>query len=460
VHAVREAFESGLTVPLRWRREQLRSLDRLMAENVGEIQTALATDLGRHPLESYAAEIGTVRADITATLRKLRRWTKPRPVAVPATLMPAVGRIVRQPLGVVLIIAPWNYPVTLLLTPLIGAIAAGNAVVLKPSELAPATSTLLARLIPEYLDPRAIQVVEGGVDETTELLENRWDHIFYTGNGTVGRIVMAAAARHLTPVTLELGGKSPVWVDDSADLAMVARWLVWGKFLNAGQTCVAPDYLLTTVAVAPRLAAALGTQITSFYGEDPQRSADYARIVTTRHLDRLAGLLGSGTTAFGGKVDRSDRYLAPTVLQDVKLSDPVMNEEIFGPILPIVTVAGPAEAIEIVNAGDKPLALYVFTSRREVRHAFETQTSSGSMGINAPLLQLGVPALPFGGVGASGMGTYHGEHSIRTFSHERAVLHRLPGPNLATLVHPPFSAAKQRMIQGRASSGDPSSSAS
>jgi aldehyde dehydrogenase (NAD+) len=436
-------------VPLGWRRQQLRALDRMLKENVAELQAALGADLGRHPMESYAAEIGTVRADITATLRKLRRWTKPRSVSVPATLMPAVGRIVRQPLGVVLIIAPWNYPVNLLLTPLIGAIAAGNAVVLKPSELAPATSALLARLVRQYLDARAIQVVEGGVAETTELLENRWDHIFYTGNGAVGRIVMAAAARHLTPVTLELGGKSPVWIDDSADLTTAARWLVWGKFLNAGQTCVAPDYILTTADVAPRLAAALGAQITAFYGEDPRRSADYARIVNTRHLDRLVGMLGSGSIAFGGEVDRSERYLAPTVLQDVKLDDPVMREEIFGPILPIVTVDGPADAIDIINAGDKPLALYVFTARREVRDAFETQTSSGSMGINAPLLQLGAPALPFGGVGASGMGAYHGEHSIRTFSHERAVLHRLRGPNLATLVHPPFTAKKQRMILGR-----------
>jgi aldehyde dehydrogenase (NAD+) len=455
--AARAAFESGLTVPVRWRREQLRALDLLLTENADEIQAALRADLGRHPMESYLAEIGTVRADITETLRKLRRWTRSRTVAVPATLMPAVGRIVRQPLGVVLIIAPWNYPVNLLLTPLVGAIAAGNAVVLKPSELAPMTSAVLARLITAYLDRRAVHVVEGGVDETTELLESRWDHIFYTGNGAVGRIIMAAAARNLTPVTLELGGKSPVWVDESVDEAMVARWLVWGKFLNAGQTCVAPDYVLTTAGVAPRLIAALRSQITASYGDDPRSSGDYARIVNSRHLDRLVALLGSGSIAVGGEVDRADRYLAPTVLQDVRLGDPVMNEEIFGPILPIVTVGGFDEAIEIITARDKPLALYVFTHRREVRDAFHARTSSGSMGINAPLLQLGVPALPFGGVGPSGMGAYHGEHSIRTFSHERAVLRRLRGPHLSTLVHPPFSARKQRVILGWRATGGRSS---
>lgn len=445
--AARDAFDTGITQPIAWRRRQLFLLDRLLERHGADIEAAAAADLGKHPLETHLTEVASVRSEIAHTLRHLTRWTRSRRVALPLQLQPATARIVRQPLGVVLIIAPWNYPVHLTLVPLVGAIAAGNAVVLKPSELAPATSAALARLLPAYLDSRAVHVVEGGVEETTELLDCRWDHIFYTGNGSVGRIVMRAAARHLTPVTLELGGKSPVWVDATADLDAAAGWLAWGKFLNAGQTCIAPDYVLTTPAVTDRLVDALARQIATLYGPEPSASPDYGRIVNARHLERLTPLLASGRVVIGGQVDPSKRYVAPTVLRDVRVEDPVMQEEIFGPILPLVEVADVREAVAVVNRGDKPLALYVFTRSGSVREAFATRTSSGSMAVNAAMLQIAAPGLPFGGVGASGFGSYHGEHSVRTFSHDRPVMTKLRGFDLTSVSRPPFTVRKERLLR-------------
>ncbi|OIJ64948.1 aldehyde dehydrogenase family protein [Streptomyces mangrovisoli] len=444
----RRGFDAGITRPLEWRRQQLKQLDRMLAENAATIEEAVRADLGKHLLEAHMTEINSVRTEIALTIKNLKRWTKPRGVPVPLPLRPATGRIHRQPLGTVLVIAPWNYPVRLLLIPVAGAIAAGNAVVAKPSEVSSHTSAVLARLFPKYLDQRAVTLVEGGVEETTELLEQRWDHIFYTGNGAVGRIVMAAAVRHLTPVTLELGGKSPVYVDESADIDATAAWLAWGKLLNTGQTCVAPDYVLAPPTVVPKLVDALRREITVLYGDEPRTSPDYGRIISTRHVDRLAGLLGgTGEIVIGGESDRDEKYVAPTVLTGVSLDDPVMGEEIFGPILPIVTVSGSDEAINVINSREKPLALYLFARSAAVRDAFLARTTSGSMGINADMIQLGAPALPFGGVGESGTGAYHGEHTVRLFSHERAVLRKLRGPNLTAMGRPPFTARKERMLR-------------
>ena len=449
--AVRAGFDAGITRPLDWRRRQLRALDRLLEENGAAFEDALYLDLGKPPIESFLAEIGSVRNEITLTLRNLNRWTRRKRVKVQLSMKPATAEIIREPLGTVLVISPWNYPVHLLFMPVVAAIAAGNAVVVKPSELAPATSSLVARLVPKYLDTQAIRVVEGAVAETTELLSLPWDHIFYTGNATVGRIVMEAAAKHLSPVTLELGGKSPVFVDPSADIEGAAHWLAWGKFLNAGQTCVAPDYVMTTREVAPRLVAALEREITELYGTDPQKSNDFGRVVNERHVDRLIALIPETGASIGGTSDRANRYLAPTVLTDVQLDDPVMQEEIFGPVLPIVTVGSVDEAIRIVNDRDKPLALYVFSGDKRVQQAFLDRTSSGSVGINAPILQLGVSTLPFGGVGASGMGSYHGEFGIRTFSHERSVLRKSGRGTLLRIAQPPFTDKKIRMLRGRGS---------
>ncbi|MFJ4894127.1 aldehyde dehydrogenase family protein [Streptomyces sp. NPDC088788] len=425
VARLRATFRSGRTQPIAWRTEQLGRLRELLTAHGEELAAALHEDLGKSSAEAFRTEIDFTVREIDHTLEHLDGWLLPEPAPVPAHLGADATAWTRyDPLGVVLVIAPWNYPVQLLLTPMLGALAAGNAVVAKPSELAPATSTALARLLPQYLDTDAVAVVEGGVPETTALLAERFDQIFYTGNGTVGRIVMRAAAEHLTPVALELGGKSPAFVDRDTDLAVVADRLVRGKFLNAGQTCVAPDYVLTDPETARALEPRLAEAVTTLFGAAPKESAAFGRIVNERHFDRLTGLLGSGRTVTGGDSDRAAKYIAPTVLADVDPKSPVMGEEIFGPILPVVTVADLDEAIGFINDRDKPLALYVFTESDTTRERIAAETSSGGLGFGLPLAHLTVSDLPFGGVGESGMGSYHGRYSIDTFSHRKAVLEK------------------------------------
>jgi aldehyde dehydrogenase (NAD+) len=448
VPALRSAFERGVTRPLAWRIRQLEALRRLLLEAGPELEDALFADLGKNPAESQLTEIGLVVAEVEHTLRHLRSWLRPRRVRVPLSLAPASAETMLEPLGVVLVIGPWNYPVQLVLAPLVGALAAGDAVVLKPSELAPATSAAIARLVPAYLDERAVAVVEGGVEETTALLRERFDHILYTGNGRVGRIVMQAAVEHLTPVTLELGGKSPVYVDDTVDLASAARRIAWGKFLNAGQTCVAPDYLMASPDVAERIVPHLAEAIAEMYDGDPRTSSSYGRIVSDRQFGRLVSLLEGQTVAVGGQSDEGSRYLAPTVLTGVDDDSAVMGQEIFGPILPIVVVDGPDDAIARITAGEKPLALYLFTSDREIERRFLTRTSSGAVGVNVPVAHLSVPGLPFGGVGESGTGQYHGIAGIETFSHRKAVLSKRLAPDTLGLVYPPYTPAKDGFIRG------------
>ncbi|WP_330455933.1 aldehyde dehydrogenase family protein [Streptomyces sp. NBC_00820] len=423
VARLRATYRTGRTKPVEWRTDQLRRLRAMLTENGADLAAALRADLGKSATEAYRTEIDFTVREIDHTLEHLDEWLRPEPAPVPAHLGDdATAWTQYDPLGVVLVIAPWNYPAQLLLAPLVGALAAGNAVVAKPSELAPATSTALARLIPAYLDTDAVAVVEGGIPETTALLAERFDHIFYTGNGTVGRIVLRAAAEYLTPVTLELGGKSPVFVDRGTDLDVVADRLARGKFLNAGQTCVAPDYVLTDPETAVALEAALVRVVEGLYGADPATSPEYGRIVNERHFDRLSALLDSGRVAVGGGSDRADKYIAPTVLVDVEPDAPVMREEIFGPILPIVTVPDLDAAITFINDRDKPLALYVFAESAGTRDRIAAETSSGGLGHGLPLAHLTVSDLPFGGVGESGMGSYHGRYSIETFSHRKAVL--------------------------------------
>ncbi|MER7754154.1 aldehyde dehydrogenase family protein [Kitasatospora sp. NPDC097643] len=422
VARVRAAFDTGRTKPLAWRQAQLAALRALLTEQTEALLQALHADLGKSTTEAYRTEIGFTLNELDHTVAHLEQWLRPKPAGVPEVFRPAEARVVRDPLGVVLIIAPWNYPLQLALAPLVGALAAGNAAVLKPSELAPATSDALARLIPEYLDPEAVAVVQGAVPETTALLEERFDHIFYTGNGAVGRIVMAAAARYLTPVTLELGGKSPVVVEPGVDLAVTAQRIARGKFLNAGQTCVAPDYVLAVGDTAKQLEAHLADAVRELYGEDPSASPEYGRIVNERHFDRLTALLGDGRTVTGGAHDRAGRYLAPTVLADVSPEAPVMRAEIFGPILPVLAVPDLDAAIAFINERDKPLALYAFTESADTKRRLVEETSSGALTFGLPVSHLAMPELPFGGVGESGMGRYHGEYSIETFSHAKAVV--------------------------------------
>ncbi|MDX3452230.1 aldehyde dehydrogenase family protein [Streptomyces sp. ME02-8801-2C] len=423
VTRLRATFRTGRTKPVEWRKAQLGRLRELLTEHGKDVAAALHADLGKSSTESFRTEIDFTIREIDHTLEHLDGWLSPEPAPVPERLgADATAWTQYDPLGVVLVIAPWNYPVQLLLTPVVGALASGNAVVVKPSELAPATSEIVARLLPQYLDTDAVAVVEGGVPETTALLAERFDHIFYTGNGAVGRIVMRAAAEHLTPVALELGGKSPAFVDTGVDTDVVADRLVRGKFLNAGQTCVAPDYVLTDPETAAALESALAKAVEKLFGADPATSTEYGRIVNERHFDRLAGLLDSGRVVTGGVKDRATKYIAPTVLADVDPASPVMREEIFGPILPIVTVAGLDDAIGFINDRDKPLALYVFTESGTTRERIAAETSSGGLGYGLPLAHLTVSDLPFGGVGESGMGNYHGRYSIETFSHRKAVL--------------------------------------
>ncbi|MFE0349740.1 aldehyde dehydrogenase family protein [Streptomyces griseoluteus] len=423
VARLRRTFRTGRTKSVEWRRKQLRRLRAMLTEHGDDLAAALHADLGKSATEAHRTEIDFTVREIDHTLEHLEEWLRPEPAPVPAHLgADATAWTQYDPLGVVLVIAPWNYPAQLLLAPVVGALASGNAVVAKPSELAPATSAALAELIPAYLDTDAVAVVEGGIPETTALLAQRFDHIFYTGNGTVGRVVMRAAAEHLTPVTLELGGKSPAFVDRDTDLDVVADRLARGKFLNAGQTCVAPDYVLTDPETAPALEAALVRAVEGIYGADPAASPEYGRIINERHFDRLSGLLDSGRVAVGGDSDRADKYIAPTVLADVTPDAPVMREEIFGPILPIVTVPDLDAAVDFINDRDKPLALYVFTDSDTTRARIAAETSSGGLGHGLPLAHLTVSDLPFGGVGESGMGSYHGRYSLDTFSHRKAVL--------------------------------------
>lgn len=449
VASLRGAFDEGVTRPLAWRRAQLEAMDRMLKERESEFLDALAADLGKPGIEGWMTELRHVQNEIAHILGNLRTWAAPERVKVRAMLRPSKASIVPEPLGVALVIAPWNYPIHLLLLPMAYALAAGNAVVGKPSEVTPQTAAAVNRWVPRYLDERAVAIVEGDAPVVTSLLSEHWDHIFYTGNGRVGRIVMEAAAKHLTPVTLELGGKSPTIIDRSANLPVAARRVAWGKFVNAGQTCVAPDYVLVDRQVEQPFLELLTKELASFYGSDPKASVDLTRVVSDRHFDRLTALLdqrSTGRVVVGGQSDRSQRYMAPTVLSNVSWDDAVMAEEIFGPILPVLAVDNLDGAIATVRGHDKPLALYLFADDQQAIDRVITETSSGGMCINGTLLHLAVTELPFGGVGESGMGTYHGKAGFDTFSHHKSVFQRGTRPDPAVM-YPPYTRIKQWLIR-------------
>eukprot|EP00004_Rigifila_ramosa_P018745 TRINITY_DN46_c0_g1_i1.p1 TRINITY_DN46_c0_g1~~TRINITY_DN46_c0_g1_i1.p1 ORF type:complete len:469 (-),score=96.19 TRINITY_DN46_c0_g1_i1:24-1247(-) len=397
-------------------------------------------------METNLTEIGIVMNDLSLAAKNLRDWMKPEKPSVPLINMLDKCQVIPEPKGVCLIIGAWNYPIQLTLLPLVGAIAAGNCAVLKPSEIAANTAKVIESLM-DYLDPKCFAVVNGGIPETQELLRQRWDHIFYTGAGPVGKIVMKAAAEHLASVTLELGGKSPVFVDSDVDIKNVGRRLAWGRFMNCGQTCIAPDYVLCPSKLIPPLVENMRAALIEFYGADPQKSADYGRIINGNHFRRLSALLTSGTVAIGGQTDAADNYIAPTVLTDVDVSSPVMQDEIFGPILPIVPMESITDAIKFVQQRPKPLALYVFTNNSAVADRVIKHTSAGSTVINDVIVQASVHSLPFGGTGASGMGSYHGHHSFLCFSHQRAVMKKSLGlESVNDLRYPPYTADKWSTI--------------
>ena len=446
VSTLRATYNSGKTRPLAWRKQQLEALVRMMEDNEAAFSAALKADLGKPDVEGFITDIAFVTSEVKAMIKNLKKWNKPQRVPTPIVAMPAKSQLIPEPLGVVLVIAPWNYPIQLLLVPAAGAIAAGNTVVMKPSEVSAETSALLAQLVPKYLDTSAVALVEGSVPETTALLDQHFNHIFYTGNGTVGRIVMAAAAKNLTPVTLELGGKSPVIVDSSANIKVAARRVAWGKFINAGQTCVAPDYVLVDKTVEQPFIEQLKIALNDFYGSDPHASESYARIVSDRHFTRLTGLMKSGTSVIGGESNASDKYIAPTVLTDVSLDSPIMQEEIFGPVLPVITVSNSDEAIRYVATHDHPLALYVFAEKQSVINDVLSRTTAGGVTVNGTIMHLTSPHLPFGGVGESGMGGYHGISGVRLFQHMKPVLSR--GTKLdPSLAYPPYTARKAKIFR-------------
>jgi len=418
----RAFFATGKTKDYNFRVAQLNKLSQLIKEHEQLILDAVSADLRKPAIEAFGSEILVTLSEIKFVLKNLKAWMKPQKVGTPINLFPSSSYIYTEPLGVVLIVAPWNYPFALTMQPLIGAIAAGNCAILKPSEHTPHTSQAIAKIINDNFDPNFIIAIEGGIETNQALLVEKFDHIFFTGGTAIGKIVMEAAAKHLTPVTLELGGKSPCIVDENCDLEITAKRIVWGKFYNAGQTCVAPDYLLVQKNVKTVLIEKLVTHVKAFFGENPQKSPDLARIVNDRQFDRLVGLLDEGKVLIGGNSDKSDRFIAPTLIEAVSPNSKIMAEEIFGPILPILEYDQLSEAIAFINAHPKPLALYFFSSNKQNQERILQETSYGGGCFNDIIMHLGNPELPFGGVGHSGMGSYHGKASFDTFSHRKSVL--------------------------------------
>jgi aldehyde dehydrogenase (NAD+) len=450
VQEQRRFFKSGITRDISFRRERLLEMKDMIRRHQDEILEAAHKDLGKPPFEMFASENAFILSEIDYAEKNLDCWTSPRRVKTPNAYFGARSLVYPEPYGVTLIIAPWNYPFVLLLSPLVGSIAAGNCAVVKPSEISAHSSRIIARMISETFEPQHVAALEGGVEVSESLLEEKFDYIFFTGSGAVGKVVMRAAAEHLTPVTLELGGKSPCIVDSDIRVKYTANRIVFGKFWNAGQTCIAPDYLLVDRSIKPLLLEEVRRHIRSFYGEDPSRSRDYARIVNDNHFQRLAQLLGEGNILIGGDTDRENLYIAPTVIDDLSFDAPIMREEIFGPILPVFAYDDLDEALAIVNSRPKPLSLYFFSLDRTKQEKVLRETSSGGVTINSALLHHSTQTLPFGGVGESGMGAYHGRSTFDTFTHYRGVLdQRIP---LDFVLRPPYpgsrivNAALQRLL--------------
>ncbi len=420
----RDFFETGKTREINFRISRLKKLKKAIQAHHDDIIAALQSDMGKPPFEAYTSEIAFLYREIDDAIKNTAKWSKTRKPSTPLLFRPAKSYVRPEPRGVTLIIGPWNYPFMLTMAPLVPAIAAGNTAVMKPASLAPATSAVIRKIISETFDRNYVAVFEGGVDLSTFLLEQKFDHIFFTGGPRVGRIVMEAAAHHLTPVTLELGGKSPVIIDETADLKTAVRKIAWGKFFNAGQTCLAPDYVLLPEQMREPFLDEIKKTVQEFYGDRPEESPDFARIINQDHFIRLKNLLSSGTTMTGGSYNQDKLYIAPTILDGVTFEDPVMKEEIFGPILPVLTYSDREEAVQKVKRLPKPLALYIFSSKKWAQKWFLDRIESGGVSINETILHISNPHLPFGGVGESGMGSYHGIHGFTAFSHMRSIYRR------------------------------------
>jgi len=449
VASQREYFLSGSTRPARWRKAQLEAVKALFTENHDELCAALWKDLRRNVTDADLMDVEYNVKEADYALKHLDAWMEPQRVHTPLVFEPGHIRVRRDPLGVTLIIGAWNEPFMLLFAPLVAAVAGGNTAVLKPSELAVACSAAAARLVPRYFDRRAVAVVEGGIPETTALLAQKWDFIFFTGSPAVGKIVHQAAAQHLTPCVLELGGKNPTIVHSSANLKVAARRIAYGRYLNSGHICTAPDHVLVWPEVKDEFVRHLAQTIREFYGDDPKLSPDYGRVINRRNFDRLVGLLGSGKVAVGGQTDAGERYIAPTVLVDVSPDSPIMQDEVFGPILPVLEIESVEAVIAWVNSRPRPLGLYVFAEDLDVAERILDLTGSGDAAINDCTIHPLVPELPFGGVGNSGMGKYHGRWGFEAFTNARGVMYHSakidPGAR-----YPPYSEhTLERKVEGR-----------
>lgn len=430
VERSKAAFAAGRSIPLAWRLAQLESIERMLIAHEKDFCEALAKDLSKSATESWLTEVSFVINESRFVRKNLRKWMRDQRVHTPLFALPGRSWVRSEPLGTLLIIAPWNYPLQLCLAPLVTALAAGNCAVIKPSELAPETSKVLARLLPRFVDSECVQVIEGGVETATVLLDLPWDHIIFTGGEKVAKIVLTAAARHLTPVTLELGGKSACIVLPDADLDIAARRIVWGRFTNAGQTCIAPDHILADRLTIEQLIPRLRAEIEGMFGADASGSPDYGRIVNRAHFDRLMSLIEPDKVVIGGQSRAEDLFISPTVLHPVSSNSPSMQSEIFGPVLPMVEVRNLDEAMRYVKSGPKPLTAYLFSTSKTNQKHFVENLSAGSLCINDVMLFMAVDGLPFGGVGASGTGNYKGYAGFRHLSHNKAVLKRSFWPDL------------------------------
>jgi aldehyde dehydrogenase (NAD+) len=443
---MRKRVDVGVARPLAWRLAQLKNLVRFIDDHEEAMLDALKADLGRCQAEARMADISMVRSEIRLMRGHLREWMRPRRVKTPLAAQPGRSWIEQEPFGLALIFGTWNYPFQQALIPLAGALAAGNAAVVKLPENAPRATALMTAKLERYIDPEAVMVVGGGPETARALLDFRFDKIFFTGSPATGLKVMAAAAKYLTPVTLELGGKNPVIVAEDAPLEVTARRIAWGRFMNCGQLCVAPDYVLVPEPLRVPLIEAIGRAIARFYGTDPQRSESYGRVVNGDHFTRLQSLLKEGRIVIGGQSDEIDRYLAPTVVTDIPPGAAILDEEIFGPVLPVVGYEHLDDAVAFVRSRAKPLMLHIFTKSRNVEEYLIRRINSGTVIVNDAIISQVIPGLPFGGVGESGMGSFHGRYTFEAFSREKAVVRRSLRADL-DVRYPPFTALKDRILQ-------------
>ncbi len=442
----RKFFATNKTFDIKFRLEALDKLKASVKKHETDLLEAIHKDLGKSATESYMCEVGLLLEKITYTRKHLRSWARTRRKCTPLTNFHAKSMIVQEPYGVVLIMSPWNYPVLLTLEPLIGAIAAGNCAIVKPSAYSPETSAVIQKLISETFEPEYVAVITGGRAENADLLEQKFDYIFFTGGVTVGKLVMEKASKHLTPVTLELGGKSPCIIDHTANLRIAARRITFGKFLNCGQTCIAPDYVLVEKSVHDEFIKLLKEETIKMYGEDIFANKDYGKMVNQKHFDRVSGLIAKEKVVFGGRLKAETLQIEPTILDNVTPDDAVMQEEIFGPVLPIIVIKNTDEAANFIKSRPKPLALYLFTSDRKLEKQFLREVPFGGGCVNDTIIHIATNNLPFGGVGNSGMGSYHGKKTFETFSHAKSVVKKYTWLDIS-MRYQPYANWKDKLIR-------------